>query len=387
MTRNSLKKNAKYALDYIFQNLLFFRYTNLSKPTGEISILKILPSKNAEILGEFPQDLIKRKEPVHPNADINFRFVAPVHGITNIVEPTMVASIVNARVYSSHGLVIIGNSVIKEFSPAFGKTIDQLNIYHKIILPIPYKIKGRVLLLTAPGADINYFHWMMDLIPRLGLFEKCGLQLDEIDYVLLGHKSLPFQLDTLQLLNIDINKVINLNRYSHVYIKELIVPSFVGLPGNMPKSTCEYLRSKFIKTEIKATGKIYISRINADFRKVINEEDLIKSLKTKNFEIIRSEKLSFKEQVELFQSAKIVIAPHGAGLTNITFCNPNATIIEIFPPNYINQCFWTVASHCNLDYHYYLGEGNVLQEDYSHDMAQDIIIDVNKFITSFENII
>jgi hypothetical protein len=384
---SKLKTYLKSILGFILQNLMFLKYTNLSKPTGAISILKMLSVKNAQLLGEFPKEIIIRNAPNYPYSGINYRFVAPVHGLTNNSKDTMVASILNARVYSSNGIVIKGNRVVEEFSLAIGKTTGQLNIFNKMVLPIPHKIEGKVLLLATPGADINYFHWMMDLVPRLSLFEKCGLKLNDIDYVLLGHKSLPFQIDTLNLLNINKNKIINLNQHTHVYAKHLIVPSFVGLSGNMPKSTCQYLRSKFIKKEIKATRKIYITRINANVRKIINEGDLIKALKERNFEIISSEKLSFSEQVELFQSAKTVISPHGAGLTNITFCNPNTTIIEMFSPNYINQCFWTIASHCNLNYNYYLGEGTVLKEDYTHNMAQDIKIDTNKFITTFENII
>jgi hypothetical protein len=387
LRKTKLKIFFKKTLVSILQGLLSLKLTNVSKPKGVISILEMLAERNAVLLGEFPKENIIRKTPGYSYTNINYRFVMPMHGLTNFVKATMVVSIANARVYSSNGIVVSGNRVVKEFSHTIGKTIDQLTIYNKIILPIPYKIKGRVLLLSTPGADINYFHWMMDLIPRLRLFEKQGLKLDDIDYVLLGHKALAFQLETLNLLKIKINKIINLNQQTHVYTKDLIVPSFVGLSGNMPKSTCLYLRDKFIKREIKSTRKIYISRINANSRKIINEEDLIKRLVDKNFEIIRAEKLSFSEQVELFQSAKIVISPHGAGLTNITFCNPNTTIIEIFSPNYINQCFWTIASHCDLNYNYYLGEGIVLKEDYTHNTNQDIKIDTDKFITTFENII
>ena len=38
-----------------------------------------------------------------------------------------------------------------------------------------------------------------------------------------------------------------------------------------------------------------------------------------------------KNQITLFNNAKIIIAQHGAGLFNLIYCKPNTKIIEIFP--------------------------------------------------------
>ena len=46
--------------------------------------------------------------------------------------------------------------------------------------------------------------------------------------------------------------------------------------------------------------------------------------------------MSVAEQVELFVYADVVVAPHGAGLTNLLFCREGTRIVEIFPPTYIN---------------------------------------------------
>ena len=53
----------------------------------------------------------------------------------------------------------------------------------------------------------------------------------------------------------------------------------------------------------------------------------------KGFLIIKLSKLSFNEQIELFNKAKIIIGSHGAGLTNIIFSEPSTQIIEIGNPN------------------------------------------------------
>ena len=38
---------------------------------------------------------------------------------------------------------------------------------------------------------------------------------------------------------------------------------------------------------------------------------------------------SVREQIRMFRSAKVVISPHGAGLSNILFCQPGTTVIEL----------------------------------------------------------
>ena len=51
------------------------------------------------------------------------------------------------------------------------------------------------------------------------------------------------------------------------------------------------------------------------------------------------------EQIEAFRNARIVLSPHGAGLTNILFCRPNTTLIEIFPEGGVHgSAFLRIAS-------------------------------------------
>jgi len=50
--------------------------------------------------------------------------------------------------------------------------------------------------------------------------------------------------------------------------------------------------------------------------------------------IITFDKLSFLQQVEIASSCSVLIASHGAGLSNIIFMPTNSTVIEIFPYAY-----------------------------------------------------
>lgn len=83
--------------------------------------------------------------------------------------------------------------------------------------------------------------------------------------------------------------------------------------------------------------KIYVSRIGT--RRSIHGEELIaEHLANQGFRILRAENLTFKEQIDLFLRAQILVGVHGAGLTNGIW-TPQAKLIELMPSDRINRCF------------------------------------------------
>lgn len=47
------------------------------------------------------------------------------------------------------------------------------------------------------------------------------------------------------------------------------------------------------------------------------------------FETVYAEDLSFDEQRNLFFETKILVTPHGAGLTNVLFMQPGTKVLEL----------------------------------------------------------
>ena len=84
---------------------------------------------------------------------------------------------------------------------------------------------------------------------------------------------------------------------------------------------------------------IYISRRFANSRVPSNIDDIESMVANCGFSIIYLESLSCIEQINLFQSAKFILAEHGAGLINLMYCAPGARVMEMFP----NKMFghWT----------------------------------------------
>ncbi len=77
--------------------------------------------------------------------------------------------------------------------------------------------------------------------------------------------------------------------------------------------------------------KIYIRRENTDYRKILNEADLITKLRKQEFEIINPQHFKIFEQMKIFSNAEVIITPHGSNMSNLIFCKKGTKIFEICP--------------------------------------------------------
>lgn len=76
------------------------------------------------------------------------------------------------------------------------------------------------------------------------------------------------------------------------------------------------------------------------------------------------------EQVNLVKDAAVILAPHGAGMTNIAYLNPPLTIIECFSPRVLSASFMQIAICLGFRYFALISE----QED----ADKRIVLDVGK---------
>jgi capsular polysaccharide biosynthesis protein len=74
--------------------------------------------------------------------------------------------------------------------------------------------------------------------------------------------------------------------------------------------------------------KLYVTRRNAKVRRVRNEVQVADYLTDWGFEVVALEERPFREQVQLFAEAEVVVAQHGAGLINLLFAQ-SPCVLEI----------------------------------------------------------
>jgi capsular polysaccharide biosynthesis protein len=86
--------------------------------------------------------------------------------------------------------------------------------------------------------------------------------------------------------------------------------------------------------------------------------------------------LSPEEQVRTFAEAECVVGVHGAGLTNLAFAPAGAGVVELFAPDYVNECFWALATTVEgLRYRYLVGDGLPTRSGANRGVASDVRVD------------
>ena len=238
--------------------------------------------------------------------------------------------------------------LIKELLWPFSFLKKQKNPLDQKDLSNLRHVQGKVVVLAQEGHK-NYYHWITEILPKLALLK--GTQ---YDWVYLPRLTQPFQRETLDRMGVDPRKIIEGDENTYIVADELIVPSFVSKSFYTPRWVIDFLQEKLAKPETTLpvfSKKVFISRQKANYRRALNENDVFFLFKPLGFERYNLEDLTFVQQVQLFRDAEIVVAFHGAGLTNIIFCKPNTQIIEIFQARNNNSfCYLSQTSGLRYDF-------------------------------------
>ncbi|MFB2898136.1 tetratricopeptide repeat protein [Aerosakkonemataceae cyanobacterium BLCC-F50] len=324
--------------------------------------------ENTNYLPIYSQKTIHLTPPLTPDKNIHFSF-----RFGNKIElpASFVAIVPNAHFWLNQAqdksaVITSDNQLLGDISPEFpvlspghpDNHPSKHSIFSLSKLPPIEKLNGTVAILAGLLND-TYFHWMFDILPRIELLHRSNIEITEIEKFLVS-SHLPFQKETLNLLGIPETKILETHKYPHIQATKLVIPSFPSTIAWMPQWVCDFLRTQFLPqpaiTKTEKIERLYISRKDTANRRIINEYEIIDLLEKLGFQSIVLESMSVIEQAALLTNAKVVIAPHGGGLTNIVFCQPGTKVIEIFSPNYVYPCYWLVSNLINLEYYYLLGE-------------------------------
>ena len=224
----------------------------------------------------------------------------------------------------------------KQFNDKFNNNIDN------------FKVFSNVYVLGSSAND-NYYSNLITFLPRIFFLKQ-----NEISLAIHRNSSNKFRniiLHILKKLNVKLNKFVYLDD-DYFKFNNSEIPEF--LKKNI---SIKILNKRFASIEQKKPQiKIFISRQNTNYRNLINEDDIIKTLKLNDFKIIDPNNLTIFEQIKIFRRAKVVIGTSGSALANIVFCKKGTKILEIAPKyqfdyeNLFKNRYSDICKILSLDY-------------------------------------
>ncbi len=243
-----------------------------------------------------------------------------------------------------------------------------------------YELNQAVLFFSR--CPTNYFHWMIEYLPRLKSLVDMGLT----SIPVLVPKGLANQqyeaLDILvkrfdlKLYYIDPSFKVKLNK---VYIPSPVtfhpddpdVPFWMG--AGLHSESVKFLRNNLMEglgvLENKSPKeKIFLAR-SGNLRNVANISEIHRVVQEEGFTLVYPERFSLKEQASIMANARVVISPGGSSLTNVIFMSPGAKLISLIGhQNRYYSIYANLADLCGVSYLHVTGEPTMTLEQCGSDL-------------------
>ncbi len=249
-------------------------------------------------------------------------------------------------------IVTADNKLLADLSPEVWG-VENHPIFSQLRLPLREHLAGRTAIAVTPEAYGNYYHWLIDLLPRLLLLRETHGGFDSFAQILVNGVRARYEDESLAVLGIPREKLLYVDARHRFQIESSLVPSMDHSCPVIAPWKVRALRE--LRDTLPGIGgshpkRIYVSRQKAAIRRILNEERLSGLLEEAAFAVVELESLSWKEQVQLFSRAESILAPHGAALANIVFCKPDTLVMEISTRAGYKDFYRRLAASARLRY-------------------------------------
>lgn len=237
-----------------------------------------------------------------------------------------------------------GHGLLYDLSRQWPDKPQEHALLRAIRFPSPVFLPGRSLVLSVRDGGKNYHNWMTSLVPRLKLVLDAGYQIKDFDHILVNRCESGFREETLRAMGIPVEKVVESDSHRLWHMPDVVVPSLPYQAGFSRKWALDYLCSLFQDSTEEAGERIYISRKDARLRRVVNEDELLEALIPLGFKSVSFTNMTVAAQAAIMKKARLVVAPHGAGLTNLAFAPNRIDVLELHSRDYYSSTFWWIST-------------------------------------------
>lgn len=279
---------------------------------------------------------------------------------------------------------------------------------------VPFSLPGAQTLdsaiVIAQFWGQNYYHAMIEDLPRLAMVLDI-LESDHKAVILSYPHSLMYPTSRSSLLNKLLGlgndrKWVSYDDNTVYFIRNLIIPTATRCGHGQPRAL-RLIRDRIIANtpvvlkadlerfwlknpEVRAGEKATILVQKRTTRSLINHDDLVDALQSAFatcctvIEFRGTEPL--EEYIVMHHQAKIIVGPHGAGLSNILFAPPTASLVEIHSKagnhggKQINRCHQSTAKSLGIEY-------RMLIQESGESFGSNFMVDVQSVIDSVRELL
>jgi capsular polysaccharide biosynthesis protein len=215
-------------------------------------------------------------------------------------------------------------------------------------MPTKRKLEGKSFLAALLGGE-TYFHWMTDVMPILLQERGRNKNFDGYDYILTHQQLKSFHQETFHKLGIPETKILPLTKKTQYLCRELGFHSPHHDTGRPPAHSLRRV-AKFFRPRMTTDEgrKIALLRPAGSSRQLLHRQQILELLLSHGFQEYEPSQDTIEDQAKVFGSAKVIVAAHGAALTNLIFARPGTTVVELFSARYVNPCYMHICAQLGL---------------------------------------
>ena len=267
------------------------------------------------------------------------------------------------------------NFYLKKFI-LFNEILFSISSISNFCLPT---IKINEAFTVRSSTSKNYFHWMIEDLPRILLFYS-----DKKNW----HIPLLINKDAHENIILSLSRlyphvtIYSVSTYRNVHAQKFHTSQYISnIPFDLKKHTLAGYKE--VDAYIKISRKSLLPIINyympkepydknvrnlklfivpsSPNRLIYNVEPVIKAAKSMNYKILVLEKHSIFEQAQFFHQSTSIVSFSGAALTNLIFCKSSCHVHILFGNNpFRSNSLWTKlassSSKCKVK-NWIVGEG------------------------------
>lgn len=251
----------------------------------------------------------------------------------------------NVQVDIDSGLLFAEDRVIGQSGGGVRWSRDAAFITGAFVRVRAAQPMSRAASIAVLGDTHHHYHFIIETLPRVLHIKRTFPEARFVTSQEVG----PFARGVFDQLGIGIEKL----EAGHVLQPEKAILCDHPIRFWPRHSDLLAIRDALIDSgagkQVESSEVVYVSRSRSS-RSLRSEHLLENAVANVGVRVVFLEEIPLREQVRMFAMTRLVIGPHGAGLSNIAFMQPGSRVVEISSGDGWEPCYRRMAAIMGLEY-------------------------------------